>query len=226
MPGTPTPLRRIATSLADLVTTFGAGVGAVLAAIATTSTTISTSLGAGLGAAVALIKTAVETAATKLTLVEVDTESIRADAVTMAAKLTALARVSDVASAVIKASTGFTAAIVWSSAIDVREHPGGVGVWLAITNLGTQSAVTVYFRWSDDGATVTPDDNTVQRSDDPITDGVFVAYPYTPKLTTASGTLAANVYHFWVPRQGGVLYVGIKGTAADGAYNMRAQRYA
>jgi hypothetical protein len=134
----------------------------------------------------------------------------------------------DAASTEIKASGAFSAAIQWTSAVVMRDHKE-VSVWFIPTDLGTNTRVDFYVKWSDDGSTiVVGDDDGLQQTDFLIsngTDGSFKVKNYNPYLTTASGELVVNSAKMMTfPKKGGVFYFGVKGTAADGAFSVRAQR--
>lgn len=135
----------------------------------------------------------------------------------------------DATSTIITAATAFTSgSIVWSNAIDVRDY-WSITVWFNPTNIGSNTQVSLFAQWSDDGSTIPFDDNNgLQQTDFLIatgTDGTFKPKDYVPQLTIASGELATNkVVMFSFPKRGGSFRFGVMGDSATGTFSVRAQR--
>lgn len=135
----------------------------------------------------------------------------------------------DAVSTTIIASTAFTAGTwIWSSAVNMTKYTD-IAFWFMPTVLGSNTEVLIAAKWSDDGSTIdVSGDKGFQQTDFLLTnnvDGSFLSKNYQPKLTTAEGSLVANL---WVPYKlpvgGGRVYIGVKGNHASGAFSVRAQR--
>lgn len=137
-----------------------------------------------------------------------------------------LARTDAISTEVI-ATTAFSTGYNWSSEIDMRDYTD-LSVYFNPTALGTNTAAWIAIQWSDDGSTIPFGDDNFQLSDVDITqqtDGTFQPLPYVAHLTVAGGELAANARKLLTfPKAGGKCRIGVKGTAADGSYSVRAQR--
>lgn len=127
----------------------------------------------------------------------------------------------DVASTEIKASGVFAATFAYSSTLTMFGYDE-VTVWVVITSLGTNTTVSVVCEWSDNGTGIVLDGTATQRADDSIANGSFNPFVYTAAFTGAALTTGKLFVSF--PRKGGMCRIGVKGTAADGAYSIRAQR--
>lgn len=140
-----------------------------------------------------------------------------------------LVRTDATSTEIIAAGTPFTAGtIVWSSQLNTRDYRE-ISVWFNPTSLGSNTQVTLYAQWSDDGTTIPFDDNNgIQQTDFLIAnnvDGTFKPKDYQAVLTTASLELAANkIVMLSYPKKGGKFRFGVKGTHASGAFGVRALR--
>jgi hypothetical protein len=133
----------------------------------------------------------------------------------------------DTASTEIRAAGAFDAGVIqWSSGIDMQPYAGGVAVWIVITALGGNTSVQVYAEWSDDGTTIVYDGTAQQKSDDSIVNGAYTGYNYVATLSTATSTLTTGKPHFWFPRTGGNIRIGVRGDNSSGSYSIRALRFA
>lgn len=131
----------------------------------------------------------------------------------------------DVASVSYKAAGAFAATFAYTSAVDVTAA-SEVTFFILITDLGTNTSLTVVIEWSDDTVTVPFDGTALQLSDDSISNGSFTPYAYTALFTTATSTLITGTRVLSFPVKAGYCRLGLKGTAADGSYSVRAQRLA
>jgi hypothetical protein len=134
----------------------------------------------------------------------------------------------DASSTEVIAATAFAATAVVSSDIDMRDHTH-LAVFFNPTDITSQNDVDIVVYWSDDGTTIpfANDDNILQTDFDIVnqSDGSFQPQPYTARLTTAGGELAANKQqHLIFPKGGGVCRVGVIGDAAGGSFSVRTQR--
>jgi len=137
---------------------------------------------------------------------------------------------SDRTSVVIKAAAAFTVAeAISTSAVDIRDHPGGCVCWLLPTDLTGVTEVTIVAYGSDDGTTIPiAADGSRIPADDTIAEGNWRPLPYKATYTVADGTLVDDkaAPSFRIPQVVGVVKFAVAADGAGGSYSLRAQRLA
>ena len=134
--------------------------------------------------------------------------------------------VADDSAVEVRAAGAFNTSVQYSDAIDLRLSPGGLAVWVVITDITGITQVDVYAVTSDQPSGGLAFDAFV-KSDDNIADGLFTAKTYMMRLTTTDSTLAVGVNGpFRLPQVAGAIKIAVVANSNTGSYSLSAQRFA
>lgn len=126
---------------------------------------------------------------------------------------------SDTVETEIKASGAFSTTYAFSNTIDMIDYDD-VDIYVEVTNKGTNTSMSVKAQSTGEA---TPTNWSDVLADDDIVDGLTTPATYEATFDITS-EVATFRKHLNFPKRGTTMRIGVKGTAADGAFSVKAVR--